>query len=480
MYSIGSAFLLLVLSGRGGGTNLHPGNRFYRELIFTMRKEYDNASKSKKPLVSKKIVSMVRQNGGRFLSKNPKDGLYYDIGDEAAREKTSQALRHRTFEMRRECNGSSIPAPESSVPILPEAAATSDNITNILQDIDHRPIGLTQSPWLDMRNESHYIQDRTLSHKLIGIREDDAAGLSTMHLAAANASPFGILGPSLESGTALDFLQQEASEVDFPRHPAANPVDVGAATKPFAGSSVGMKPSRVTEIAATGQQAHETISTDDMRTAEEAVDVLATVATMLAKPAPLNDGSQSDDGSVPLASSSDRYIGPHVQANITRPVDLLGQSDGGLLSTTPPIGLPPNEAMMDLEERTRAAVETSYYLRHQNLMMGMPAETPELRQLRWESQAAMVARQQLLEDLDLRRTIQLRSLYRQERTPLMGLPEHQWAMGDAYSLLPPGAHLGLGSMGISGGPLQRLEGRYHNLPLYGEGEDRNMSNARLS
>jgi hypothetical protein len=88
-----------VLSGRGGGTNLHPGNRYYRDLIFNHRETYDVATKANKPNVSRKIVMMIRESGGRFLRRDGK-GLYHEIGDTAAREKTSQALRHRTFEMR--------------------------------------------------------------------------------------------------------------------------------------------------------------------------------------------------------------------------------------------------------------------------------------------------------------------------------------------------------------------------------------------
>ena len=468
---------IVVLSGRGGGTNLHPGNRFYRELIFTMRKEYDNASKSKKPLVSKKIVSMVRQNGGRFLSKNRKDGLYYDIGDEAAREKTSQALRHRTFEMRRECIG--IPAQGSSIPTLQDAAATSDSMTtSIQQDIDHRAPGITQGSWLDMRNDTYHMQDKMLSHPLLGTRLDDA-GLPMMHSAAANASPFDIVvGPPLGSGTSLDFLRQEASEVDLRRQAAASPMGTGAVIGPLVGPSVGMNTPRVTDNAATGQQAHETMSSNNLKTADEGVDVLATVATMLAKPAPLSHDSQGDDASGPLVSSSERYIGPQVQATAALPIDLLGLSEGGPLSTAPPTGLASKEMMMDLEERARVAAETGYYLRHQNLMMGMPAESPQLRQLRWDSQAAMIARQQLMEDLDLRRAIQLQSLESHERTPLVGLSEQPWAMAAAYSLLPPGPHVGLGRIGIPSGPLHDLESRYHNIgnmSLYGVREGRTMS-----
>ena len=86
-----------VLSGRGGGTNLHPGNRYFRNLILSHLEMYDIANKSEKPNVARTIVQNIRDKGGRFLRKE-KDGLYHEIGDEAAREKTSQGLRHRTFE----------------------------------------------------------------------------------------------------------------------------------------------------------------------------------------------------------------------------------------------------------------------------------------------------------------------------------------------------------------------------------------------
>ena len=88
-----------VLCGRGGGTNLHEGNRFYRELILSHRRAYDDASKVMKPEISREIVMQIRERGGRFLRKG-KDDLYHDIGDAEAKAKTSQALRHRTFELR--------------------------------------------------------------------------------------------------------------------------------------------------------------------------------------------------------------------------------------------------------------------------------------------------------------------------------------------------------------------------------------------
>lgn len=89
-----------VLSGRGGGTNSHPGNRVYRDLIMGHMARYETATKKEKPDIARDIVQLVRDKGGRFLRKDEKDGMWYDIGDDAARDKTSQALRHRTFEKR--------------------------------------------------------------------------------------------------------------------------------------------------------------------------------------------------------------------------------------------------------------------------------------------------------------------------------------------------------------------------------------------
>jgi hypothetical protein len=89
-----------ILSGRGGGTNLHPGNRNFRDLINLHRKSYLQAKKNEKPAISRSIVKSIRQRGGRFLKKDGKSGVWLEIGDAGAREKTSQALRQKAPEMR--------------------------------------------------------------------------------------------------------------------------------------------------------------------------------------------------------------------------------------------------------------------------------------------------------------------------------------------------------------------------------------------
>lgn len=91
-----------VLSGRGGGTNQHEGNCFFRSLINKNRERYLRAKKNDKPFISLSIVNIVRQRNGRFLKKNEDSGLWYEIGDAQAREKTSQALRQRAPEYRKQ------------------------------------------------------------------------------------------------------------------------------------------------------------------------------------------------------------------------------------------------------------------------------------------------------------------------------------------------------------------------------------------
>jgi hypothetical protein len=90
-----------VLSGRGGGTNVHPGNRNFRDLINLHRRAYLKARKNDKPAISRAIVRAIRDANGKFLKKDEKSGLWFEIGDDAAREKTSQALRQRAPEMRK-------------------------------------------------------------------------------------------------------------------------------------------------------------------------------------------------------------------------------------------------------------------------------------------------------------------------------------------------------------------------------------------
>jgi hypothetical protein len=92
-----------VLCGRGGLTNNAPGNVFFRRMVRNKQESYLLATKRQKAGVAREIVNMVRglDPPGRFLKKDA-NGVWVEIGDRKAREKTSQALREGAPELRQE------------------------------------------------------------------------------------------------------------------------------------------------------------------------------------------------------------------------------------------------------------------------------------------------------------------------------------------------------------------------------------------
>jgi hypothetical protein len=91
-----------VLCGRGGSINSHPGNERFRILVEKRKRVYLTARfKREKRLIACSIVSEIRALNP-FLSRDAKSGLWKDIGDEKARDKTSQALRENAPSIRAE------------------------------------------------------------------------------------------------------------------------------------------------------------------------------------------------------------------------------------------------------------------------------------------------------------------------------------------------------------------------------------------
>lgn len=82
-----------VLCGRGGGTNSQMGNRRFRALVRDFQPTYLMAKRREKPKMARSVVLIVRKRGGRFLRRDDTDGRLYEVGDERAEAKTSQALR---------------------------------------------------------------------------------------------------------------------------------------------------------------------------------------------------------------------------------------------------------------------------------------------------------------------------------------------------------------------------------------------------
>jgi len=91
-----------VLCGRGGRTYKHVGNYTYRHLISLNKPAYVTCKKFEKMKISRSIVDAIRKQDppGRFLAFDKQLGIWNDVGDMKAIEKTSQALRERQPDIR--------------------------------------------------------------------------------------------------------------------------------------------------------------------------------------------------------------------------------------------------------------------------------------------------------------------------------------------------------------------------------------------
>lgn len=90
-----------VLCGRGGAALRHAGNQTYRRLVNLNKQLYITCLKTEKLKISRSIVAAIREQNGRFLERDAKKGVWYDIGDKKAIEKTSQALREGQPKLRK-------------------------------------------------------------------------------------------------------------------------------------------------------------------------------------------------------------------------------------------------------------------------------------------------------------------------------------------------------------------------------------------
>lgn len=110
-----------VLFGRGGATNNHNGNKKFRVIVTDHQPEYVGARKKDKAIISKRIVRLVREKGGRFLRRDASSGLWIEVGDKKASEKTSQALREG-LDVRAQASGKSPRRPSKSSPASTDGA----------------------------------------------------------------------------------------------------------------------------------------------------------------------------------------------------------------------------------------------------------------------------------------------------------------------------------------------------------------------
>jgi hypothetical protein len=145
-----------VLFGRGGGGQYHPGTQAYRYLVRENQPQYCICTERQKRNIAKNIVESLRDQGRRFLSRN-KIGTWYDIGNDEAIKKTSQALREgqpyrRLSIVRTDDSTAPDSAPDTSTAHVQPSFTTSDTIVsseanrNMSDDNPHMHLPLPAPP----------------------------------------------------------------------------------------------------------------------------------------------------------------------------------------------------------------------------------------------------------------------------------------------------------------------------------------------
>lgn len=92
-----------VLSGRGAGVNLHPGNVYFRRLIQTNEQEYVKADPGGKKRLIRNIVQSVTEDR-RFLKYDHDKELWIRLSAEEIKKKVGQALREKAPAIKKEQN----------------------------------------------------------------------------------------------------------------------------------------------------------------------------------------------------------------------------------------------------------------------------------------------------------------------------------------------------------------------------------------
>lgn len=87
-----------VIIGKGMKALNHSGNKLFRRVIERNLKSYAalSARKDKSNMIQS-IVCQIQINGGVFIKQDPEKGSWFEVSDNIAREKTSQAFRNSIY-----------------------------------------------------------------------------------------------------------------------------------------------------------------------------------------------------------------------------------------------------------------------------------------------------------------------------------------------------------------------------------------------
>jgi len=149
-----------VLSGRGNGSNQHPGNVFFRAIVSTKREQYGQASNYEKTQIVLSIVEQIQKSNppGRFIKKTSCDGGHYWslLTTKDVIRKTAQALRERPKNEPIDINPPSVSPCQTPMPTFPvrhpvEKLDKSMDFSNGLEDFGKSTLVLLKDALMESR-----------------------------------------------------------------------------------------------------------------------------------------------------------------------------------------------------------------------------------------------------------------------------------------------------------------------------------------
>merc|ERR1712113_927411 len=79
-----------------GSSGINAGTKRYRGMIERFKPEYQSlTAKTAKTNLSRKIISQIQENGGRFLKKDERSQKYFILSAVETTKKVSQAMRKK-------------------------------------------------------------------------------------------------------------------------------------------------------------------------------------------------------------------------------------------------------------------------------------------------------------------------------------------------------------------------------------------------
>jgi len=192
-----------VLCGRGGLTNHHPGNVFFRKMVRHRQEDYLRASKRDKAGVARHIVETIRKLSppGRFLKKDPtRSNTWMEIGDRKAREKTSQALREGAPELREE---------------LQQVCAN--------QNINDNSTNKTNNNTLNNIHNNDVTNHHMVNSEIMNIVDDQTNPQSSSANSRANTNNENIKMTRRSMNTNSNNINNRNTDLIYPSHPMTLP-----------------------------------------------------------------------------------------------------------------------------------------------------------------------------------------------------------------------------------------------------------------